>query len=83
MVQDGSDDLPVFDFFRLEISIVLSLIGAVVGEFVAAERGMGTLLQKAATDLNPSLMLATVFILAILGLAGSLGIRLLHRKIIF
>jgi NitT/TauT family transport system permease protein len=70
-------------FAGLEISIVLSLIGAVVGEFVAAERGMGTLLQKAATDLNMALMLATVFILAFLGLAGSLLIRFLHRKIIF
>ena len=32
-------------FAGLEISIVLRLIGAVVGEFVAAERGMGILLQ--------------------------------------
>jgi NitT/TauT family transport system permease protein len=29
----------------LEISVVLGPVGAVVGEFVAAERGMGILLQ--------------------------------------
>ena len=32
-------------FAGLEISIVLSLIGAAVGEFAAAERGMGILLR--------------------------------------
>jgi hypothetical protein len=39
----------------MEIATSLSLIGAMVGEFTVAERGMGTLPQKAATDLKLAL----------------------------
>jgi NitT/TauT family transport system permease protein len=70
-------------FAGLQISMILSLIGAVVGEFVAAEKGLGTLLQKSATDLDLAIMLAVVFTLSILGLGGSLLIHFLQKRWFF
>jgi len=70
-------------FAGLQISVVLGLIGAIVAEFVAARMGLGTVLQLAQMDLDMALMLATVFSLAIMGLAGNLTVRYLHRRIIF
>ena len=70
-------------FAGLQISVVLGLIGAIVAEFVAAQKGLGTVLQLAQTDLNMALMLATVFSLAVMGLIGNLIVRYLHRRIVF
>jgi len=70
-------------FAGLQISVVLGLIGAIVAEFVAARKGLGTVLQMAQNDLDMALMLSVVFSLAILGLIGNLTVRFFHRKIIF
>jgi len=70
-------------FAGLQIAVVLGLIGAVVAEFVASRKGLGTMLQSAAVDVDTALMLTGVFTLALIGLCGNLTIRFLHRKIIF
>ena len=70
-------------FAGLQISVVLGLIGAIVAEFVAASKGLGTVLQTAQNDLDMALMLAVVFSLAVMGLIGNLAVRFLHRKIVF
>lgn len=70
-------------FAGLQISVVLGLIGAIVAEFVAARKGLGTVLQTAQNDLDMALMLAVVFSLAVMGLIGNLSVRYLHRKIVF
>ncbi|MEK9751805.1 MAG: ABC transporter permease subunit [Rhodospirillaceae bacterium] len=59
------------------------LIGAIVAEFVAARQGLGTMLQSAQNELDMALMLAVVFSLAVMGLAGNLAVRFLHAKVIF
>ncbi len=70
-------------FAGLQIAVVLGLIGAVVAEFVASRKGLGTMLQSAAVDVDTALMLTGVLTLALIGLFGNLTIRFLHRKIIF
>ncbi|WP_407180787.1 ABC transporter permease [Bradyrhizobium sp. STM 3562] len=70
-------------FAGLEIGIVLALIGAVVGEFVAAERGIGYLIGSATVNMNTAVMFAGVLILALFGVLSSLAVRWVHRRIVF
>jgi NitT/TauT family transport system permease protein len=70
-------------FAGLEISVVLSLIGAVVSEFVASQRGLGNLIQAASQNLDVAAMVAVLLTLALIGVSGSLLIRYLHNRIVF
>ena len=55
-------------FTGMRISIALSVIGAVVAEFVAAEQGLGYLIFSANTNLDTKLVFAGVVLLAIMGI---------------
>lgn len=70
-------------FAGLQISIVLSLIGAVVAEFVASTRGLGYVVNAAQTNMAVDTMFAALLSLAFLGVMGSFLIRVLHGKIVF
>jgi NitT/TauT family transport system permease protein len=68
---------------NLKVAVGFSFTGAVVGEFVAASRGLGYLLSFAQSTYNASLMLAIVLlimavVLVIFALAGRLEKRLLR-----
>ena len=67
----------------LEIGIVLALIGAIVGEFVAAERGVGYLIGSATVNMNVATMFAGVLMLAGFGIVGSALVRFAQRRIVF
>lgn len=70
-------------FAGLEIGIVLALIGAVVGEFVAAERGVGYLIGAATVNMNVAAMFAGVIILALFGVFSSFAVRAVQKRIVF
>ncbi|MGQ4273850.1 ABC transporter permease [Terrihabitans sp. B22-R8] len=70
-------------FAGLEIGIVLALIGAIVGEFVASERGVGYLIGSATVNMNVAVMFAGVVILAVFGVLGSTLVRALQRRVVF
>ena len=70
-------------FAGLEIGIVLALIGAVVGEFVAAERGVGYLIGSATVNMNVAVMFAGVLILAVFGVVSSSAVRWVQRRAVF
>ena len=55
-------------FAGMRISIALSVIGAVVAEFVAADAGLGYLIFSAATNLETDLVFAAVVLLAAMGI---------------
>jgi NitT/TauT family transport system permease protein len=68
---------------NLKISVGFAFTGAVVGEFVAATRGLGYLLSFAQSTYNSALMFALVLlimvvVLAIFAIAGRLERRLLR-----
>jgi NitT/TauT family transport system permease protein len=70
---------------NLKVAVGFAFTGAVVGEFVAATRGLGYLLSFAQSTYNAALMLALVtlimvFVLLIFALAGWLEHRLLRWK---
>jgi NitT/TauT family transport system permease protein len=58
--------LPHF-FGGLKVAVTLSLIGAIVGEFIGSDRGLGYLLQYANTELDTELLFATLVLLMVLG----------------
>lgn len=70
-------------FAGLQISVVLALIGAVVSEFVASQRGLGNLVQASSQSLDVAAMFAVLFTLALIGVLGSQLVRSLHRRIVF
>jgi NitT/TauT family transport system ATP-binding protein len=67
----------------VKVSITLSVIGAVVGEFVSGSRGLGSLVSIARANFDVELMFVGLVWLVILGLsyyaAASLGYRLVAR----
>jgi NitT/TauT family transport system permease protein len=67
----------------LQIALVLSFIGCVVAEFVAARAGLGYLIKVYANDLNVAVMFAGIASLAIVG--GGLGylLALCRRRVVF
>jgi NitT/TauT family transport system permease protein len=55
-------------FAGMRISITLSVIGAVVGEFVAASEGLGYVVFTGTANLDTPLTFAAIFILATMGI---------------
>lgn len=70
-------------FAGLQISVVLSLIGAVVAEFVSSTRGLGHLINASAVTLEVNVMFAALLSLALIGIAASQTLRFLHHVLIF
>ncbi|WP_076592533.1 ABC transporter permease [Herminiimonas arsenitoxidans] len=70
-------------FAGLGVAIVLALTGAVVAEFVGAQKGLGVLLLQAQANLDTAGMFAILIILAAIGLGCNLAIRLLEHKLLY
>ncbi len=72
-----------FIFAGLEVAIVYSLIGAIVGEFVGAKEGLGVLILQ----MNSTMDVAGIFsVLVVLSLVGALMYMVLaqiRRRVIF
>ena len=62
----------------LKVSVTLSVIGAVVGEFVAADRGLGFLINVARGNFDTPLMFVALFTLVIMAMALYLMVVLLE-----
>lgn len=56
-------------FTGLKVGAALAAIGAVVGEFVASDKGLGYLLLEYNGDLNTSMVFAVIILLSTIGLA--------------
>jgi NitT/TauT family transport system permease protein len=63
----------------LKVSVTLSVIGAVVGEFVAADRGLGFLINVARGNFDTPLMFVALFTLVIIAMALYLLVVLLEK----
>lgn len=74
--------LPVF-LGGLRIGATLSVIGAVVGEFVGSERGIGFMINQARGLFDTALVFVTVFVLIFVALALYIIVVLLERRLLF
>jgi NitT/TauT family transport system permease protein len=72
-----------FVFAGLDIAIVFSVLGAIVGEFVGSQRGLGNLILQFNTALDIAGMFAVLLLLAALGVALHLIMQAIQRRVIF
>jgi NitT/TauT family transport system permease protein len=70
-------------FAGLQVGASLALIGAVVGEFVSAQRGLGYLIATAGANMSVATMFAAAILLTVLGIAATEGVRWVHRRVVF
>ena len=56
-----------FIFAGLRVAMVLSVVGAIVGEYVGANRGLGALIIASQGTMNTPLMFAVFVVLTVLG----------------
>ena len=71
-----------FIFAGLNVAIVFSVTGALVGEFVGATEGLGTLLMQMNYNMDISGMYGVLVVLAVMGALLHGLVRLLHRRLI-
>lgn len=55
-------------FASLKIGIILSLVGAIVGEFVGADKGLGFLINSSLGLIDTPQLFAVIFILSVIGI---------------
>jgi NitT/TauT family transport system permease protein len=67
----------IFASFR--ISITLAVVGAVVGEFVSSDTGLGYVISYANTSLDTDVMFAGIFVLSAIGMLLFLVVVLIER----
>jgi NitT/TauT family transport system permease protein len=72
-----------FIFAGLNVAIVFSITGALVGEFVGAKRGLGMLLLQFNFNMDIGGMFAVLIVLAVMGTILHGLVRTLHRRLIF
>jgi NitT/TauT family transport system permease protein len=72
-----------FVFAGLDIGIVFAILGAVVGEFLGAQRGLGTLLLQTQYNFDIAGMFAVLIVLSLMGFVGHSLIVILKRKFAF
>lgn len=68
-------------FVAIRIAVPLALLGAVVGEFVGAERGLGVVILRASYYLRTAEMVAAVAVVSLLSVTLVAGVNLLKRRI--
>lgn len=66
----------------MEVGIILAMIGAVVGEFLAGTEGMGHMAVAALNGFEVDALFAVIILLAVLGAVTYLGVALLRRVLI-
>jgi NitT/TauT family transport system permease protein len=60
------------------LAITLSIIGAVIGEFVVSNAGLGFLILQGSAQLTPEQMVAALVVLAIIGILLFNAVRLIE-----
>ena len=89
----GASKMQVFTQFRLPTSLpylfsglkvaaTLAVAGAVVGEFVGADKGLGYLLMVTGTNLETAMVFATLAMLTLLGLVFFYAVEFLETLLI-
>jgi len=69
-------------FAGLKVAITLAVVGAIVGEFVASDRGLGHLLMIASGEMNSRLLFAAILVLTVVGIGFFMAIEWLERRCI-
>lgn len=66
----------------LRVAVVLAWVGAVVGEFISASRGLGALIIAAQGSMDTPLMFAVLTVITVLGLMFYKACQWLERRLL-
>ncbi len=72
-----------FVFAGLNIAIIFSLLGAIVGEFVGAQSGIGSVILQANASLDVPRIFSLLLVLSAIGLTSYVALELIRRRILF
>ncbi|MCC6306394.1 MAG: ABC transporter permease [Rhodobacteraceae bacterium] len=72
-----------FVFAGLELAIVLSVIAAVVAEFIGASRGLGYLVMLYNSQLNIAAEFAAIIVLSLIGFLLHAAVRQISRRVVY
>ena len=67
----------------IEIAMILSLIGAIVAEFVGAQAGLGMLISSMNFTMDVAGQFSVLLILSVVGLLLNKAVQLLRRRVLF
>jgi NitT/TauT family transport system permease protein len=70
-------------FVGLDVAIVLSVIGAIVGEFVGSQAGLGYLILQRNFTMDMAGVFAILVILSLLGVGLHLAVTYVQRRVVF
>ena len=73
--------VPYF-FAALKMAAIYSVVGAIVGEFVGADKGLGYLIIQGDLNFNTPLLFASLHILVFIGIVLYLGVSLLENRVL-
>ncbi len=71
-----------FVFAAAKVSITLALVGAVIGEFVGADSGLGYVILVASSQLQTDLAFAAIILLAVIGMVLFWTVGMVERLVI-
>ncbi len=69
-------------FAGLKVAATLAVVGAVVGEFVGADKGLGYVLLLASGNLNAPLLFADLILMSMIGIALFVAVEVLEALLI-
>jgi NitT/TauT family transport system permease protein len=68
-------------FGGLKVAISLAVIGAIIGEYIAAERGLGYLQLQANSQFDTTLNFATVVTISLVGVLLYYAVAIVEAKV--
>ena len=68
-------------FAGLKVAMSLSIVGAIIGEFVSSQRGLGYVILAAQGNFDTPRVFAAIFLLAILGVVLIAALDILERRV--
>ena len=72
-----------FIFAGLNIGLVLSVLGAIVGEFVGAKGGLGYLILQMNFNMDVAGIFAVLLLLGLMGIALNTLAQYVQRRVVF
>jgi NitT/TauT family transport system permease protein len=70
-------------FAGLDMAVVYSVVGAIVGEFVGASQGLGLLIQQMTIVMDTQGMFSVFIMLSLMGILFSAILKIVRRRVLF
>ena len=67
----------------LDVAMIFALIGAIVAEFVGAQKGLGMLIQSMNFNMDVSGQFSILLILSVVGLLLNRGVMMIRKRVLF